>query len=68
MKPTIGRIVHLYLCLEDDPVAAMVTGVVDGSDVYLTIFPPLKLPGYVSVPVPYSYTPNAGHWTWPPRD
>lgn len=68
MQPTIGRIVHLHLASEHDPVAAIITGVQPEGTVHLCIFPPLQLPGYPVSAVPYSDEPKPGHWTWPPRE
>lgn len=64
--PSIGRIV-LYHSGEDDTFAAIITGLAEDNAVYLTVFPPRSLPGYVSTPVPHSETPQPGCWSWPPR-
>ena len=64
--PSVGRIV-CYHSGEDDTYAAIITGVADSASAFLTVFPPGCLPGYVSVPVPFSEDPRAGHWSWPPR-
>jgi hypothetical protein len=52
-------------------VAAMITAVAkDGSDrVSLTVFPPDEEPAPLEPgePIPFSETPQAGHWSWPAR-
>lgn len=72
MKPTVGRIVHYHPTEEvlgrmRGPLAAVITGVADGTDqVYLTIFPVMNHPWCALAN--FSETPRPGHWNWPPRE
>lgn len=75
MNDTVGRIVHVYADdfetedqIHGGPIAAIITEVLPDDKAYLCIFPPRQLPGYPRNAVPYSDTPKAGCWTWPPRD
>lgn len=79
--PTIGRIVHYhsygtpggeYL---PEPRAAIITVVCEDTPdladpevlhVGLAVLNPTGM--FFNQLVPYSETPKAGHWTWPPRD
>lgn len=77
-KPSLCRFVTYRFT--DDPdnedglngvdVAAVVTAVAkDGMSVSLTVFPPDDEPMHLEPgePIPFSETPKAGCWSWPPR-
>lgn len=64
--PTVSRIVHLHLDGRPQPVAVIITEVLQDGYVRLCAFLPSQLPGYLSEPVPYAPTPTPGCWTWPP--
>ena len=68
MKPTVGRTVHVHMNAYDQPVAAIITGVLSDDRVHLCVFIPGQLPGYADSPTPFSETPKKGYWTWPPRE
>ncbi len=66
-KPTVGRIVHLYGSNPELPIAAIVTALHGpGGTVNLTCFPANG--GRYACTAPFSETPKAGHWSWPPRE
>ena len=75
LKPTVGRIVHYYHQQGDTmrgPLAAIVTSA-DGDVVGLRVFDSpafrrMSLEVRHAEAVPFSPTPKAGCWTWPPRE
>jgi hypothetical protein len=66
MKPTIGRIVHYYSETDQEPFAALVTAVLSGHLVTLTVFPP-NTDMFTIDGASFSEAPTPRHWTWPPR-
>lgn len=69
MRPTVGRIVH-YTNLGDkdgkyppETQAAIITGVTFDEKVTLHIF--YKTGQFDMDNVPFSETPQRGHWNWP---
>jgi len=68
-RPAVGRIVH-YRQQDTGPcLAAILTEVQpDGEWVFLTVFQPDGMPGYVSHAVPRDGNGWQGHtWHWPER-
>lgn len=76
--PSIGRIVHYHSYgtpggeYQPEPRAAIITTVPeDGTAAHavgavgLAVLNPTGL--HFNVDVPYSSTPEPGHWSWPPR-
>ncbi|AZV00748.1 hypothetical protein SEA_KIKO_21 [Gordonia phage Kiko] len=76
-SPTVGRIVHLCDKTRVQPIAAIITEVVDDQgSVKLSCFYPGTVPGYAMVDgpglprtevIPFAETPTPGYWNWPPR-
>lgn len=67
-RPTIGRIVHVYL--PPITVPAIVTAVLDSDGtIACTAFPPGSDPvslGQIEQHVEFTSPPKAGTWHWPP--
>ncbi|WP_427017854.1 hypothetical protein ACQCSX_04365 [Pseudarthrobacter sp. P1] len=69
--PTIGRTVHYQSYGTPggehlpEPRAAIITAVHSPDDVALAVLNPTGL--FFSLDVPFSESPKAGHWNWPPR-
>lgn len=65
--PSVGRIVHYHGHLTPDvPTAAIVAAVLtDTGDVNLCRILPDGLT-CAELGIPFSETPQAGHWSWPP--
>lgn len=71
MKPTIGRIVHVYssnMGYITVPRPAIITAVTDdGQSIYATIFSPDAAP-YLGRGIPPRTGDTGEGWVWPPRD
>ena len=68
MKPTIGRTVHYMAPLEcgGETYAGIITSVApDDSTVNLVTFGATSV--YFNLAIPFSESPQAGSWSWPPR-
>ncbi len=69
--PSIGRMVHYQSLGSADgtflpePRAAIVTAVGGDGMVSLAVMNPNGL--YFNTAVPFSESPEPGHWSWPPR-
>lgn len=67
LEPTVGRIVHYQGFTQTEPLAAIITAVYEATDrVSLTVFLPVGA-AQPRPSVPFSETPEPGHWNWPPR-
>jgi len=71
-NPTIGRAVHYQSYgspggeHKSEPRAATITSIhADGTTVSLFVMTPTGT--FHNATTPYSETPKAGHWSWPPR-
>lgn len=70
-RPSIGRVVHYHSYgtpggeYQPEPRAAIITAVHQDGDVSLCILNPTGM--FFNQDVPFSTTPQPGHWTWPPR-
>lgn len=64
MKPSIGRIVH-FTTEDNVSFAAIITSIVSGTIVSLTVFAPNLT--YIDCLVEYSDAPKSGCWSWPPK-
>lgn len=64
-KPSVGRIVHFHSCYERQPIAALITSVVDDMAVTLTLFRPGSAPEPVMGRVEYGLALNC--WSFPER-
>ena len=65
-QPGVGRIVHYQQWNSPEPLAAIITAVLDDDRVNLAVYQKSGM----SDPrpsAPYSETPEDGHWNWPPR-
>lgn len=63
-KPSLGRIVH-YCDAYGQSVAAIVTRVIEGDTVSLTLFYPGSTPSPLDFPVKRGRGPST--WSWPER-
>lgn len=73
MKPTVGRIVHYRMRDTDLPLAALVVGTFLDGSASLAVFTGRstfkgRAESLFQRAVPFSETPKAGHWSWPPRE
>ncbi|AUS34617.1 hypothetical protein C1M55_28215 [Rhodococcus qingshengii] len=69
-QPTVGRIVHYTDDESRPPLAAIITAVDDYTDegrVFLHLFDPSGTRLCELSRIPFSQTPKAFHWSWPPR-
>lgn len=66
-KPSVGRTVHYQSYNENGECAyaAFITQVNEDGTVELATLGPNSL--YFQHKVPFSVTPKASHWNWPPR-
>lgn len=75
MKPTVGRIVHVYN--DSTPLAAIIVAVDADDAVSLAVFTGRGMYPYLSTRlepqmlfqdrVPFSAEPKPGYWSWPPK-
>lgn len=63
---SVSRNVH-YHESPNVPLAAIVTCVISPEVVHLAVFNPAWHASGTKLRVPFSLTPKAGHWSWPPR-
>ena len=73
VKPTIGRIVHVWgpgplpLSTAEVPYAGLIVGLRENGRVNIAAFNASGVPT-ARLNLPYSETPKAGHWTWPAKE
>lgn len=73
MKPTVGRIVHLYMTgatwtLGEGPHAAIVTAVTGDTVTLWAFFPAPGTPREITGVHPEGTAGASNYWTWPPRE
>lgn len=65
-QPSVGRIVHYQSIHSPEPLAAIITAVLEDDHVHLAVFQRTGIHDPRPC-VPFSETPEEMHWNWPPR-